>query len=481
MSSDQYQDEEEPPLAYQVFALAFQQEGAIAYFSDHLPPFAVGAAEGQFGVSQFYKAMLSFYEKTGLDPINPIAFKSWLQSETDIYQALGGAEMVNLFIDTMTNLEPAEVASVTKVLKLRAHKRQQLDFVQELQSLISKKGKADAETRDRIQFLTEKIRELENELDYNPLARVVTANEMAQRADVLWEIPEFVSTQFKALNRAMGYTDKGGFFKGAVHAIIAQSGKGKSTFAKSLCNHWADKGHTVLYINFEEPQALWERTLLSQVTQHNMWLGSGSEAQQEEMTRIFQAKLREWGDRFMVYHDPDTPYFDDLEQWIRDLSGHVTPDVVVIDTLQSLFTKGSKTARWGQFEEMMVRLEKLARDTKAVFIITAQENTNRMKERREVVQQSDTGGSITIQQKCAVTLFLVERRSTVGDDSISDTIMELQIPKNRITGVTFAKAPALVKYIDESKSYVPYDFVEEEDYDDFNSMAVLSGLLDEEY
>jgi replicative DNA helicase len=472
--------EEETPLAYQVFGLAFQEPGAIGYFSENLPTLAVGAAEGQCGLSQFYKALLSFYEKTGLDPVNPIAFKSWLQSETDIYEALGGYEMVNLFVETMTKLELSEPRAVTSVLRTRANKRQQLDFVQELQGLLNRKSKADDDTTSRIQFLADKIRELENDLDYDPLVRVVTANDIANRAETLWDIPEFMSTPFKALNRAMGYTDGGGFFKGAVHSIIAQSGKGKSTFTKCLCNHWADQGHTVLFINFEEPAALWERTLLIQLTGHNMWLGSGSDTQKEEMTRIFQNKLRKWGDKFMVRHDPDTPYFDDLEQWVRDLAGHVTPDVVVIDTLQSMFTKGNKAARWGQFEEMMVRLEKLARDMNSVFIITVQENANRMREGREVVQQSDTGGSITIQQKSAVTIFLVERRSTTGDDSIDGTIMELQIPKNRITGVTFSKAPALVKYVDESKSYIAYDPVEDNDYPAFG-MQVLEDLLDDSY
>jgi replicative DNA helicase len=169
----------------------------------------------------------------------------------------------------------------------------------------------------------------------------------------------------------------------------------------------------------------------------------------------------------MVRHDPETPYFEDLERWLRDITGNNErlPDVVVIDTIQSMFTRGGKgKPRWGEFEEMMVRLEKLARDMNCVLIITAQENSNRMKEKREVVQQSDTGGSLAIQQKCAVTIFITEKKLMSGDDSEDDNIMQLQIPKNRITGSTFVYDSPLVRYVDEKKTYEEYEAITEKDY-----------------
>jgi hypothetical protein len=125
---------------------------------------------------------------------------------------------------------------------------------------------------------------------------------------------------------------------------------------------------------------------------------------------------------------------------------------------------------------MMVRLEKLARDMDCVLIITAQENSNRMKEKREVVQQSDTGGSLAIQQKCAVTIFITEKKLLSGDDSEDDNIMQLQIPKNRITGSSFLYNPPLVRYVDSQKIYEDYEPVTEEDYD---TSSLLDDLLDD--
>jgi replicative DNA helicase len=154
--------------------------------------------------------------------------------------------------------------------------------------------------------------------------------------------------------------------------------------------------------------------------------------------------------------------------------GKDIPDVIVIDPIQSMFTKGKGKARWGEFEEMMVRLEKLARDMNCVLIITAQENSNRMKEKREVVQQSDTGGSLAIQQKCAVTIFITEKRLVSGDETEDDTVMQLQIPKNRITGSTFVYDPPLVRYVDSRKSYEDYEIVTEESYE---SNSILDDLL----
>jgi RecA-family ATPase len=181
----------------------------------------------------------------------------------------------------------------------------------------------------------------------------------------------------------------------------------------------------------------------------------------------------------MVRHDPDTPYFEDLEFWLRDIIGHNVnmPDIVIIDTIQSMFTRGAGKGkpRWGEFEEMMVRLEKLARDMNCALIITAQENANRMKEKREVVQQSDTGGSLAIQQKCAVTIFITEKRLATDDETEDENIMQLQIPKNRITGSAFMYDPPLVKYVDYKKTYEDYDPVTDSSYT--SSSSLLDELL----
>lgn len=453
-------------IEYQIFALAFTEPGAIDFFAENLPVSAVGYG-GKVGLNQFYQTMLDFHSKIGLNIVDPVAFKSWLETETDIMTALGGAEMVSIFIETVLSIEKSTPETVTNIVKFKANKRAQLDSVQELQQLLAKKGKVAAGMQQKITDLTDRIRNLENDLGYDPLSKVTTAADIAANLDIekLWEIPEFLSTQFIDLNKALGYTESGGFFRGAVHAIIAQSGKGKSTFAKTLMNNWLDNGYTCLYINYEEPQKLWEMTLFTQITKRNLFMGASSEEEKHALTKTYIDKLNSWGDRMLVRHDLDTPFFEDLELWMRDLICHEehSPDVVIIDTIQSMFTKGSNGGpRWGQFEEMMVRLEKLAKDLDAVFIITAQENSNRMKENREVVKQSDTGGSLSIQQKCAVTIFITEKKKQ--DETADSSIMELQIPKNRITGTVFNLKPALVKYNDNIKAYEPYDYVQESDY-----------------
>jgi hypothetical protein len=97
-----------------------------------------------------------------------------------------------------------------------------------------------------------------------------------------------------------------------------------------------------------------------------------------------------------------------------------------------------------------------------------------MKERREVVLQSDTGGSLAIQQKCAITIFITEKKLISGDDSEDENIMQLQIPKNRITGSAFAYEPPLVKYVDGKKTYEEYEMVTSASYD---ASSILDDLL----
>lgn len=474
---------EEYPIEYQLFALSMRLDGAIALFDAALSESIVGSIHGQTGINEFYRALLSYYHTTKLSLVDPVAFRVWLESETDIYTALGGTAGVDTMMDILLSMGLSTPESVINLIKYKANKRKQLDYLQELQILLTQKGEKTEKDVFRISELTSEIKDLETELNYNPLDNVTTAIDISKRADSLLDIPNFLPTQYKSLNRAMGYTDEGGFFKGAVHAIIAPSGKGKSTFAKCLTNNWADNGYRVLYINFEEAVTHWERVLMTQIIGKNVYAEAKgwTEKEREENLNIFKQKLSEWGDRFMVRHDPDTPYFEDLERWLRDIMGHsdLLPDVVVIDTIQSMFTRGSGKGkpRWGEFEEMMVRLEKLARDMNCVLIITAQENANRMKEKREVVQQSDTGGSLAIQQKCAVTIFITEKKLISGDESEDETIMQLQIPKNRITGSTFVYDSPLVKYVDEKKTYEEYEVITQSSYNNYEPNSEIENIL----
>jgi replicative DNA helicase len=480
MVTEILEENQDTPIEYQIFALALREHGAIEKFSEELSPDIVGINHGQKGIHEFYSAILAYHSATKLDIVDPVGFKNWLESETDIREGLGGNAGVSIMMDLLMSLELSTVDSVVQLVKYKANKRKQLDYLQELQLILNQKGIKSEKDIQRINLITSEIKELENSLNYDPLEKLTTALDIAQRADSLLDIPSFLPTQFKSLNRAMGYTDDGGFYKGAVHAIIAPSGKGKSTFAKCLVNHWVETGHTALYVNFEEAVGHWERILMTQIIGKNVYAESEnwSPQQREKYLGEFRAKLDSWGNRLMVRHDPETPYFEDLERWLRDIVEYAeVPEVVVIDTIQSMFTKGGKgKPRWGEFEEMMVRLEKLARDMNCVLIITAQENSNRMKEKREVVQQSDTGGSLAIQQKCAVTIFITEKKLISGDDSEDDNIMQLQIPKNRITGSSFLYNPPLVRYVDSKKIYEEYEPVSDDDYD---TSSLLDDLLED--
>jgi len=476
---------ENVPLEYHIFSLSLNAPGAIEYFNNHLPDDIVGLIHGEKGVHEFYSALLSYYRATNLDKVEAAAFKTWLESETDIYSALGGSSGVDFMLEYISGLDSPSPESVTELVKYKALRKKQEANIRELEFLTSKKGLKTEEDRARLSTLISSIQDIESASRKNPFEDITTANDIANRIDSLLNIPDFVPTQFKSLNRAMGYTDEGGFFKGAVHAIIAPSGKGKSTFAKCLVNNWLDNGYRVLYVNFEEAIGHWERILMTQIIGENVYseLDKWSEEQKQARVKKFKDKLDQWGNRLMVRHDPDTPYFEDLEKWLRNLVGNdsMTPDVVVIDTIQSMFTRGSGKGkpRWGEFEEMMVRLEKLARDLGCVLIITAQENSNRMKEKREVVQQSDTGGSLAIQQKCAVTIFITEKRLATDDETEDDSVMQLQIPKNRITGSSFVYDPPLVRYVDARKTYEEYEVISDNSYSessDFNSLINGEGF-----
>jgi replicative DNA helicase len=459
--TDPFESSSGIPLEYQVFALCFKEEGAASFFAEHLNPNIVGVIHGETGTHEFYKAILNFYETIGTDPIDPIVFRTWLEN-SDIFAVLGGDVGVKTFVDIILEAECPDRAQVLKLLQVKANDRRQLNALQELNQIVNDKYNKTPTDLEKISKLSDEIRDLQTALDINPLDYVRTATDMIGSIDKLLDIPSFLPTQFKSLNRAMGYSDTGGFYRGAVHALLASSGMGKSTFAKNLCNHWLDEGYSVLFINFEEAESHWERILFTQVIEKNVYreASNWSQHDREKYAGIYTKKLNEWGDRLMVRHDPDTAFFDDLEVWFKDIIGSCEklPDIVVIDTIQSMFIKGSGRPRWAEFEMMMVRLEKLAKEMDAAVIITAQQNANALRDKREVINQADTGGSIAIQQKSSITIFITP--ITQNDDSneyIDSSLMQLQIPKNRITGGAFSMDPPIVKYEDEIKSYIPWE------------------------
>ena len=259
------------PLEYQIFALCLRKDGAIKFFSDNLNSNIVGINHGENGIYEFYNALMSYYKATQLSIVDPIAFKSWLQTETEIYDALGGEPGTEAMFSILMKMDLSNSESILKLIEHKANKRKQIDYLQELQVLITQKSNKSDEDIERISVLTQKIRELESQINYDPLENVTTAIDISSRAEELLVIPNFLPTQFKSLNRAMGYTDNGGFFKGAVHAIIAPSGKGKSTFAKCLVNNWVDNGYSALFVNFEEAISHWERVLMTQIIGKNIY------------------------------------------------------------------------------------------------------------------------------------------------------------------------------------------------------------------
>jgi len=460
-------DNEKPDeiFEFQIIGAALKIPGAIERFSKELDPKSVGLIHGYTGIHEIYKSLVSYHKNIKTDIVDPIAFKAWLDTETDVIEALGGKSNLDRFIDMVMEVELSSVDAIVKLTHFRANKRLQLDTISNLKDLISNKGQASDADIAKISSLTEQIRALENDLGDNPFESIRTAYTIADDIDSLWESVPFLPTQFPQLNKAIGYSEEfGGIPIGCVTTIAALSGYGKSTLARCLCNHWLDLGYSVLFVNFEEAKAIWERTLMTQIVKANAYSETHTATSDRiaALSKKFRDKMYEWGDRLMVRHDPETLFFEDLEKWLRDILGYGArkPDVIVIDTIQYMFTKSGGKARWGEFEQIMVGLEKLAKDMNAAIIITAQQNVNAVKEKREEINQADMGGSVTITQKSSVTLFLTPVKDATGDDTVQSGIMQVQIPKNRIAGTAFSGSPPVIQYDDSIKSYVPYEIID---------------------
>jgi len=443
-------------LDYQVLAASLNDPEAIPHFKQHVASDDVGKIVGAFGIYQLYKEMIDCYDDVG--EVSPQIFNSWLENNPDIYEGLGGKESYDALMAKLAETTTPSATSLAKLVYRRGAKTRTLMKIEELKDAL-KNDTDDEESIDSIGFELQKaIQNGKAEKDF----KIRTAKDIASSTDALWEEETFIPTQYPELNEALGYSKtKGGIMRSAIYSIVANSGFGKSTLCKCLANFWLDSGLSVLFINFEEPQVHWEKVLMTQVTGVNVYKDLSSE-EAASVDKKFKTKMAEWGERLMVKHDPESLFYEDLEVWIRRLvSEHPTkPDIVIIDTIQSLFSKGGQ-ARWGEFEQIMVRMEKLAKEMNAAFIIPTQQNNNAIKENRQEINQSDVGGSVTIVQKASVIMVITPRKKDIDLDSFEadnyDGIMEIQIPKNRITGASTGKRLPMVKYDDDTKSYLPWN------------------------
>ena len=462
--------EEGIDLELQVLGLAFRKEGAIEYFAQNLPPDDVGLPRDLKGVYEVYRQLINYWKETKEPSVDPTAFRAWLEYETDIAEAVGGADQLDLLFRPAMSSELSTPEAVAALVKRRARESRRKQAVESLM----KKLENGAPEED-VDELLQHVRSLGPHSLESLLDAVSTGSDIADRVHTLYELPDFLPTPFGALNRALSYSEDGGLAKGSVYAIVAASGAGKSTLAKSLMNNWVDTGHEVLFINYEESESHWERILFNQLTGTNPYTVNQMDSEEREKAgAIFRDKLVEWGDRFIVHHNPDTVFFEDIEMWLREVVRQrrergLDIDAVIIDTIQSVFLKaGSSLPRWGQYEVMMVRLEALAKELDCVIMITAQENNNRVKEKREVVEQSDIGGSVTIVQKCTAVMVLMKKSAMEGDNIAgAESFVEIQIPKNRITGETYSLEPPMLKFDDAKKSFEAIDV---------NAAAVQSAI-----
>ena len=147
------EDNQDIPIEYQVFALSLRQEGAITHFADNLPEDIVGINHGQKGIHEFYLALLAYRTATQLDIVDPVGFKDWLGSETDIREALGGTAGVDIMMDVLLSVDLSTVDSVVQLIKHKANKKKQIDYLHELQIILNQKGVKSDKDLARISFL----------------------------------------------------------------------------------------------------------------------------------------------------------------------------------------------------------------------------------------------------------------------------------------------------------------------------------------
>jgi replicative DNA helicase len=396
------------------------------------------------------QAMFDCWEK-GKNPsvVSITDLINYIREDTDYYEAVGGDQLKDRLV-SLASMELGSWQQDSRRVQELYHQRELASGLQIAASIAAQQG-----NEAQLSELMNRINQIQQAMEGNdPLVGVTSVDDLLLDLETIEEMPDFIPTRYPGLNRSIGYDPvRGGLVRGAVHSIIGAPGSGKSTFTISLLVGFLQAGKTVAYANYEIAKFIWDKFFFANCTGCNPFrIREYPEGFFTGSKENFQKLLESWRGRLFVKHSHDTLFYEDIENWVKDLCREVSVDVLIVDTLQSLEVFGRKTnQRWQIYEYIMMRLERLAIEQNIAIIITGQENVNRMREGREEASMADTGGSISIEQKSAVVMHLI-----IPQTEDVDTV-EIQITKNRVVGTSMTQRPVQFIYDDHYKGHREYE------------------------
>jgi twinkle protein len=177
------------------------------------------------------------------------------------------------------------------------------------------------------------------------------------RGDDVWKRvveaakPSLASYPFPRLQEALK-----GARPGETTLIAAGSGAGKSTFVRSLTNHWIDEGLTVGVIPLEETVGQFTRRTLGQRVGTNPGINGVNLA-------VFKAEWAQIQERVVLYDDGGDRSHDSVLDQIRFMALADKCDIIILDNLTMIMGGRSGKDSLSYIDSLILEIESLVKRT----------------------------------------------------------------------------------------------------------------------
>jgi|GEM_PF-3406732 len=241
------------------------------------------------------------------------------------------------------------------------------------------------------------------------------------------EVEDFVATvEQNAQKELLGFKTSiypldvatSGFIGGETWAVSAPTGGGKTQIVSQMVNEVLLQNGRVMYLSLEMPA----RRILARLVGANAGLNPKKviEGRSGIPSSMLRNKIRFFQAQRIVVRD-DLVELTQIEKFVRDHVGRGEPlHLVVIDFLQNIALKGVSM----QIERMAtaaVRLQALARETKACVVVLSQLSNEAVREKgqgvmnfrygNELGHAADVAIELVVNKDTTVTMFLRKNRS----------------------------------------------------------------------
>jgi len=382
---------------------------------------------------RIFEKMIALYEKGR--PVDPITLREELAASGELEQ-VGGAVAIARLMDGLPQLQNIE--HYVRIVREKSLLRKLIRAANQIITECLSAPEDPEEVLDRAQAAILRLAEERATRGFVGIGEIARAQllqveQMAGRPQMITGLP----TGFTDLDQMTS-----GLQPGDMIIVAGRPSSGKTSFALSIAENVAEKGYVVGIASLEMSKEQLVQRMLCSTARINLHRFRGGFLSREEWGRLAEALGRLAA--YKIFID-DTPAMTALElrAKARRLKHERGLDLLIVDYLQLMATRGRFENRQQEVSAISRELKQIAKDLNVPLIAVSQLSRAPEARTSHKPQLSDLRDSGSLEQDADVVLF-VYREEMYNPTEENEGIAEIIIGKQR-NGPTGSIQVAFVK------------------------------------